>query len=151
MALRFSVRSSGVRNRVFARLLDGEQDSAGRPEPTVQPNFAKDRSALPKRLGSVPLSGGLHLGFQGSIVGLLIFDWWGPCQGWSEVCGCCRARSRRTPRSRSQTGSRTLRDGPVVGSTEVTNQTEYDVKTEYLNARSRSSKLSVVATSVEVY
>jgi hypothetical protein len=43
------------------------------------------------------------------------------------------------------------KDGPVVGSTEVTNQTEYDVTTEYLDTRSRSSKLTVVVTSVEVY
>ena len=43
------------------------------------------------------------------------------------------------------------KDGPVVGSTEVTNQTEYDVNTEYLDTRSRSSKLTVVVTSVEVY
>jgi hypothetical protein len=43
------------------------------------------------------------------------------------------------------------KDGPVVGSTGVTNQTEYDVNTEYLETRSRSSKLTVVVTSVEVY
>jgi hypothetical protein len=43
------------------------------------------------------------------------------------------------------------KDGPVVGSTEVTNQTEYDVNTEFLDTRSRSSKLTVVVTSVEVY
>jgi hypothetical protein len=43
------------------------------------------------------------------------------------------------------------KNGPVVGSTEVTNQTEYDVNTEYLDTRSRSSKLTVVVTSVEVY
>jgi hypothetical protein len=43
------------------------------------------------------------------------------------------------------------KDGPVVGSTEVTNQTEYDVNTEYLDTRSRSSKLTVVVTAVEVY
>lgn len=43
------------------------------------------------------------------------------------------------------------KDGPVVGSTTVTNQTKYDVNTEYLETRSRSSKLTVVVTSVEVY
>jgi hypothetical protein len=43
------------------------------------------------------------------------------------------------------------KDGPVVASTEVTNQTEYDVNTEYLDTRSRSTKLTVVVTSVEVY
>jgi len=43
------------------------------------------------------------------------------------------------------------KDGPVVGSTNVTNQTEYDVNTEYLETRARSSKLAVVVTSVEVY
>jgi hypothetical protein len=43
------------------------------------------------------------------------------------------------------------KDGPVAGSTMVTNQTEYDVNTEYLDTRSRSSKLTVVVTSVEVY
>jgi len=43
------------------------------------------------------------------------------------------------------------KDGPVVGSTEVTNRTEYDVNTEFLDTRSRSSKLTVVVTSVEVY
>jgi hypothetical protein len=43
------------------------------------------------------------------------------------------------------------KDGRVVGPTEVTNQTEYDVNTEYLNTRSRRSKLTVVATSVELY
>ena len=42
------------------------------------------------------------------------------------------------------------KDGPVVGSTEVTNRTEYDVNTEFLDTRSRSSKLTVVVTSVEV-
>ena len=43
------------------------------------------------------------------------------------------------------------KDGPVVGSTEVTNQTEYDVNTEYLDTRSGSSKLTVVVTYVEGY
>ena len=43
------------------------------------------------------------------------------------------------------------KDGPVVGSTTVTNQTKYDVNTECLETRSRSSKLTVVVTSVEVY
>jgi hypothetical protein len=43
------------------------------------------------------------------------------------------------------------KDGPVVGSAMVTNQTEYDVNTEYLDTRSRSSKLTVVVTAVEVY
>jgi hypothetical protein len=38
------------------------------------------------------------------------------------------------------------KDGPIVGSTMVTNQTEYDVNTEYLDTRSRSSKLTVVVT-----
>jgi hypothetical protein len=43
------------------------------------------------------------------------------------------------------------KDGRVISSTEVTNQTEYDVNTEYLDTRSRSSKLTVVVTAVEVY
>ena len=43
------------------------------------------------------------------------------------------------------------KDGPVVGSTMVTNQDEYDINTEYLETRSRSSKLTVAVVSVEVY
>ena len=46
---------------------------------------------------------------------------------------------------------RALPDGPVVGSTEVTSQTEHEVNTEYFDTHSRSSKLTVVVTSVEVY
>lgn len=43
------------------------------------------------------------------------------------------------------------KDGPIVGSTMVTNQTEYDANTEYLDTRSRITRLTVVVTSVEVY
>ena len=43
------------------------------------------------------------------------------------------------------------KDSPVVGSTMVTNQDEYDINTEYLDTRSRSSKLTVAVVSVEVY
>jgi hypothetical protein len=42
-------------------------------------------------------------------------------------------------------------DGAVIGSTTVTNQTEYDVNTESVETRSSSSKLSVEITDVEVY
>jgi hypothetical protein len=42
-------------------------------------------------------------------------------------------------------------DGSVVGTTTVTNQTEYDVNTESVETRSSGTKLSVVITDVEVY
>jgi hypothetical protein len=42
-------------------------------------------------------------------------------------------------------------DGSVIGSTTVTNQTEYDVNTESVETRSSGAKLSVVITDVEVY
>ena len=39
----------------------------------------------------------------------------------------------------------------MIGSTTVTNQTEYDVNTESVETRSSSSKLSVEITDVEAY
>jgi hypothetical protein len=42
-------------------------------------------------------------------------------------------------------------DGSVIGSTTVTNQTEYDVNTESVETRSSGTKLSVVITDVEAY
>ncbi len=53
-----------------------------------------------------------------------------------------RRRVKDAVERNAREGKRT----PVAGSTEVTNRTEYDVNTEYLDTRSRSSKLTVVVT-----